>query len=207
MRARDTIWADGSRFGSGEVGAACAWNRRGEGWTGKRFRPGTNKEVFGAEAFATYQALRTFEEGGESGRSFTVFSDSQSAIRRVLTNALIPGKQWAIAIIEVGTRLVDRGSGVALRWVPAHKGVAGNEFVDDLAKEAAAGLAHGVRGEIRWLTSLPRLFRRIIVRRASEPAQWVTSHVRPERRHRPPSGTKLHCKALRKVRKSLAGRY
>ena len=85
--------------------------------------------------------------------------------------------------------------------------MAGNEFVDDLAKEAAAGLAHGVRDEIRWLTSLPHLFRRIIERRASESAQWVTSHVRPERRHRPPSGTKLHCKALRKVRESLAGRY
>ena len=32
-------------------------------------------------------------------------------------------------------------------------------------------------------------------------------HVRPERRHRPPDGSGLRRKALRKVRKSLAGRY
>ena len=44
-RSRDAIWTDGSRFDSGEVGAACVW-KRGESWTGGRFHLGNNKEVF-----------------------------------------------------------------------------------------------------------------------------------------------------------------
>ena len=52
-RHRDTIWTDGPRLESGEVGAACVWQSPG-GWTGRRFHLGTNKEVFDAEVFAIY---------------------------------------------------------------------------------------------------------------------------------------------------------
>ena len=59
-RARSTIWIDGSRFNSGAVGAACAWQTN-EGWAGRHFHLGNNKEVFDAEVFAIYQALKIFE--------------------------------------------------------------------------------------------------------------------------------------------------
>ena len=81
-RVRDTIWTDGSRLDSGRVGAACAWQIR-EGWTGRRFHLGDNKEVFDAEVFAIYQALRIFEARQQSGEEYTVF-DCQPAIWRAM---------------------------------------------------------------------------------------------------------------------------
>ena len=61
-RGRDTVWTGGSRFDSGEVGPACVWGN-GEDWKGSRYHLGTNKEVFDAEAFAIYQALKACERG------------------------------------------------------------------------------------------------------------------------------------------------
>ena len=98
--------------------AALQW-QTSEGWTGKRFHLGTNKEAFDAEVYAIYQALRVFEKRGQSGKKYMIFSDCQPAIRRALSDVLGPGQQWARAIIEVATRLVSRGNEVLILWVPA----------------------------------------------------------------------------------------
>ena len=83
----NTVWSDGSRQESGAVGAACVWRSPEGGWTGRRFQLGTNKEVFDAEVFATWQALRILERRKESGRRYTIFVDSTSAITRVRDDA------------------------------------------------------------------------------------------------------------------------
>ena len=114
VNACETIWTDGSRLGNGRVGAACAWRTRERSWEDKRFHLGDNKEVFDAEVFAIYQALRTFESRGRSGRRFAVFSDCQPAIQEAGSDALGPGQCWARAIIEVATRLVASGNEVAV---------------------------------------------------------------------------------------------
>ena len=74
------------------VGVACAW-QTGEGCSGRRFHLGDNKEVFDAEVFAIYQALKIFEEIRQSGEKYTMFSDCQQAIRRARLDALGPGQQ------------------------------------------------------------------------------------------------------------------
>ena len=56
----DTFWTDGSRLDSGRMGAAVAW-RTQEGWSGRRYRLSTNKEVFDAEVFAIYKALQLID--------------------------------------------------------------------------------------------------------------------------------------------------
>ena len=138
-----TIWIDGSRLESWAIGAACAW-QTSEGWDGRRFHLGTNKKVFDAEAFAIYQTLKIFEARGQPGERYTIFSDCQPAIRRALTDALGPGQQWARASIEVAARLIGNGNEILILWVPAHAGIQGNEVVDGMAKEAAAGQMYGV---------------------------------------------------------------
>ena len=90
-REPGTVWTDGSRQENGEVGAACVWMTQ-EGWTGRRFQLGGNKEVFDAEVFAIYQALRAIEQRQERGRSYTIFVDSTSAIDRVRDDELGPGQ-------------------------------------------------------------------------------------------------------------------
>ena len=77
-----------------------------ECWTGRRFHLGDNKEVFDAEVFAIYQALRIFEARQQSGEEYTVFSDRQPAIRRAMSDSLGEGQYWVRAIIEVATQLV-----------------------------------------------------------------------------------------------------
>lgn len=70
-RNRDTVWTGGSQLDNGEVGAACVWKAE-EGWKGQRFHLGNNKEVFDAEVFAIYRALKIFEGLSGTGHCFTV---------------------------------------------------------------------------------------------------------------------------------------
>ena len=114
VNAWETIWTDGSGLEDGRVGAACAWRTREGSWEGRRFHLEDNKEVFDAEVFAIYQALRVFESRGRSGRRFAVFSDYHPAIQRAGSGVLGPGQCWARAITEVASRLVASGNEVAI---------------------------------------------------------------------------------------------
>ena len=149
--------------------AACFWQSKNhEGLTGRRYHLGDNKEVFDAEAFV---ALRIIEEQGQSGQRYTVFSDCQPAIQRTLSDQLGPDQQWARAIFEVTSRLVAAGNEIDIRWVPANRGVRGNEVADGMAKEAAENRAHSVPDEVRWQTSLQHLTRRATERRTTATSQ------------------------------------
>ena len=190
------------------MGAACVW-RTQEEWTGRRFQLGTNKEVFDAEVFAIYQALSTIERRQERGHSYTVFVDSTSAIDRVRDDELGPGQRFAVAAIEVCSRIITNDNSVIIRWVPAHSGATGNEVAGRYAKSAATGeepveaIPEGYAAE----TSLSHMTRVATEARSKETREWITAHVRPERRYRPPPGRGLKRPPLRRARKTLAGRY
>ena len=119
-----------------------------------------------------------------------------------------PGQRFAVATIEVCSRILARNNDVTIRWVLAHSGAAGNEVADRHAKSAATGedlveeLPEGYANE----TSLSHM-RVATEARSRETAEWISAHVRPERRYRPPSGRGLLRPRLRRVRKTLAGRY
>ena len=122
------------------MGAACVWRSPGGGWTGRRFQLGRNKEVFDAEVFAIWQALRALEQRNERGRAYTIFVDSTSAISRVRDDARGPGQRFGVASIEVERLIAAAGNTVIIRWVPAHAGAEGNEVAD---RYAATGRAPG----------------------------------------------------------------
>ena len=46
------------------MGVACVWAAQ-EGWTGRCYHLGRNKEVFDAEVFAIYRALSIIEQRQE----------------------------------------------------------------------------------------------------------------------------------------------
>ena len=180
----DTVWTDGSRLEDGSVGAACVWRSPEEGWTRRRFQLGKNKEVFDAEVFAIWQALRALEQRKESGRRYTVFVDSTSAITRVRDDARGPGQRFGVAAIEVQSQLAAAGNEVTIRWVPDHAGAEENEVADQYAKDPATGraprerLPEGYAAE----TSLAHMTRVTTEARSRATTDWITAHVRPGRR-------------------------
>ena len=115
-----------------------AWWEDG-GWTGRGTYLGTNKEVFGAEAFAILRAVGLLNERGEEGRAHTIFSDSQAVVARIQHGGCGPAQALAIAVIDSAQELRQRGNSVTVRWTPAHRGVEGNEHADTVVKRAAEG--------------------------------------------------------------------
>ena len=74
----------------------------------ERFHLGKNKEVFDSEHFAIHRALKIFLERYEQVVAYTIFSDSQVAIERALSDRSGPGQALARAIMDL-ERLLARG--------------------------------------------------------------------------------------------------
>ena len=203
-----SVWTDGSRQEDGAVGAACVRRSPEGGLTGRRFQLGRNKEVFDAQVCAVWQALRALEQRGERDREYTIFVDSTSAITRVRDDARGPGQRFGVAAIEVETRPAAAGNRVTIRWVPAHAGAEGNEVADQYAKDAANGRAprEELLGGYAEETSLAHMTRVATEARSRAMIDWITDHVRPGRRYRPPPGKGVRGTHLRRVKKTLAGR-
>ena len=61
----------------------------------------TNKEAYGVEAYAIYRGVGDLRAARGSGSHYTIFSDFASAVDRVRTDQVGPGKRLAIATHEV----------------------------------------------------------------------------------------------------------
>ena len=157
-----------------------------EGWAGRLYHLGNDKEVFDAETYAIFRVLKEFDRRQESGCRYTIFANSTAAINRIRSDAIGPGQHLARAAVEICSRLVSRDNEVTVLWVPAHVRIAGNEEADRLAKEAAEGRTREASDEYRWEASLSHLSQVVTENRSRAAAQWVASHVKPERRYRPP---------------------
>ena len=117
---------------------------KGAGWTGRQYHLGRNKKVFDAELHTLCRALQVFGDREESGRRYTIFSNSAAVIDRITTDRLGPGQRLAMEAIEVCTRLLGRENAVAVRWTPAHLGVESNKLSDLYARGASESIAHAV---------------------------------------------------------------
>ena len=147
---------DGSRLENGAIGAAIAFKADGS-WTKEGSYLGNNKEVFDAEVWAICRALETLNSRNEENTSYTVFSDAQAAISRVLHDQVGPGQTLAIRAITTATSILERGNTIALRWTPSHMSAEGNEQADEEARRAAEERENRVSsqylGRRAWLIS------------------------------------------------------
>ena len=123
------------------TGRAYTPQARIEGWTGRCHRLGKSKEVFDAELFTFYQVAKTSGSRNESGQDYHPVGFNDGNHTRYDAG---PGQRFAIATREACSRLLSWGSNVALRWVPSHEGIGGNEAADGWAREAAESVEDSV---------------------------------------------------------------
>ena len=90
------------------------------GWKGVGFSMGDRQEAYDAELAAIARGLLMLAERRDCGRHFTIFMDSQAAIRRAQNDAQGPGKGSTLKIIRLAEHLNEHGNTIAVRWVPAH---------------------------------------------------------------------------------------
>ena len=149
----------------------CIWKNQ-EGWIGRRFYLGTNKEVFGPETSAIHQLSLLSIVTGDRPAVYN-FVDS-TAIKCISDDALGPGQRFAVAAIEICSRVLDRSNTYTVRWVPAHSGAKGNEQADRWAKEAtgASPLETVQEGYVDE-TSLSHMTRVATESRSRAAADWI----------------------------------
>jgi len=70
-------------------------------------------------------------------RRVTIFTDSQATLRRIQSDEPGPGQVLALRTMNWESKLINKNTQVEYRWVPAHKGVEGNEEADLQATKAA----------------------------------------------------------------------
>lgn len=114
--------------------------------------PTTKWNIHLAELIAIWSAMRkiqntktptqTLEDAEEpettfdETRTYTIVSDSQSALRAIVKRAVKSGQTIVRQILDEVQRLKTQHILVRLLWVPGHANNAGNEAADQLAKQA-----------------------------------------------------------------------
>jgi ribonuclease HI len=200
------MYTDGSRNSKGYVGAGWCWKptedefvnglteyweETGEGFEGSYAGLGKRCEVYDAELFAIYRALkeayRLRSDRMPSLKRLTIFSDSQAALRRLMRDEESPGQ----AITRCIWRWEESLSGVDIEyvWVPGHEGVPGNEIADTFAKRGAEmESAHLFENDSKaqWMTySLSHLHRECTEKYKSVAKEWIKGKLQHHKLFRP----------------------
>jgi ribonuclease HI len=132
------IYTDGSGL-NGHTGAAAVCPQRG---THRQAYLGTDREYTVPVAELVGLAL-ALELAQEAGCEAIIFTDNQGALKTLQNPREASGQHIVRHVLELLNGLIEQ---VALHWIPAHRGIPGNEEADRLAKEATGWRADGSRG-------------------------------------------------------------
>jgi ribonuclease HI len=132
----DTIqcYTDGSMMNS-QVGAGIFVVDKQTPPREESYHLGPNSTVFQAETFAVGKAAEILLEAGTVNRDIVINCDSQATIMAV-NRCTIKSKTTSHTLHKLNQ--LGENNNVLLRWIPAHKGYAGNEKADSLAKLGSA---------------------------------------------------------------------
>jgi len=184
--------------------------KNGQSWVGiKSHIDHVQPEAYDPECAALARALETAVRRQTTPERITIFTDSQTAIRRMASDELGPGRVRALQARE-HIALLHRGRPdipIEIRWCPVHKGVAGNWKADEWAKLAAEEPdARGVEAHAMPLPrSLARLKRENSEKRLAEAKQWAGGRA-SRKKHKMPCRQKPDGTVARRS-KWLASRF
>ncbi|KAK6995564.1 hypothetical protein R3P38DRAFT_2800752 [Favolaschia claudopus] len=154
-RGGTCIFTDGSGFEDGSGAAAVAVTGRGKGIRRqKHLETLCEHTVFESEVCGAILALDIIADIPRL-TDVDIFLDCQPAIIALASPKPQPGQYLLAAFHAILARLLRtrRTLKIRLRWVPAHVGIAGNELVDTLAKEAAQGTSTPLKSRIKLFES------------------------------------------------------
>jgi ribonuclease HI len=141
------IYTDGSGI-NGHVGSAAVCtttNQAKSAYMGED----TASTVYAGELQGISLALQIAQQDQDQGNIRTkvmIYTDNQAAIRSV---ARPRGKSGSYLLQDITQRIQTlraQGLTVEVRWIPAHKGIYGNEAADRAAKEATGWRQRGPPG-------------------------------------------------------------
>jgi len=145
------VYTDGSGY-EGNVGAAAVLYRKGAEEPEKILRyhlgPLTKHTTFEGEAVGSILAAWMLQGRQEVGKAtVTSYTDSQAFIKSTGVRKSGSGQYLVMEYLRLTEIMTDETDTptpadtdkFTLKWVAAHKGVAGNERVDEEAKRAAQG--------------------------------------------------------------------
>jgi ribonuclease HI/endonuclease/exonuclease/phosphatase family metal-dependent hydrolase len=146
-RSEVRVFTDGSGY-EGGIGAAAVLIRAGHQTRALRFHlgPATQQIVFGGEAIGLLLGAELLRTETTPFDKVTVGIDNQAAILALSAHRPAAGRILIeMAREALACALERRGPfQCQIYWTPGHVGIAGNELVDGLAKEAAGGISNPV---------------------------------------------------------------
>ena len=101
-----------------------------------RWNIGDDKIVYDGELEGVVRAIKYASSVAKRGDHFNVFTDNQAGILRLKTPSDNPGQSSQIIAIEAARAIIAKGATIAIKWVPGHTDIVGNEEADRLAKLA-----------------------------------------------------------------------
>lgn len=135
-----SIYTNGSKAGLSAPAGVGVYSPELEIFVKQKLPPETT--VFSAEAWAIYQALLIALDANSP--AVAVISDSKSVLEAIASHCSRANMNYIIPRIRAKImQLCNKPIKLTFIWVPAHKGIAGNETADMLAKSAAKNV-HGL---------------------------------------------------------------